>query len=166
MTAYLLDINLLIALTDPMHVHHEASHQWFADKGQQAWATSPLIENGFIRVASHPNYPNSPGDVAAAFSILRRLCETPGRHFWTEDLSILEILEPDAIITHAQLTDVYLLGLAVHKGGKLATLDQRIPADAVRGGREALNLVAGWDRTEADRMQSVSKLKNSGGKDS
>jgi uncharacterized protein len=139
--AYLLDVNLLIALADPMHVHHDASHTWFEEEGQKAWATCPLTENGFIRVASHPNYPNSPGDFPAVFSILRQACEAPGHHFWTEDLSILEILGPDAIITHAQITDIYLLGLAVHKGGKLATLDQRIPADLVRGGREALELI-------------------------
>ena len=138
---YLLDINLLIALTDPMHVHHELSHQWFVEKGQQAWATCPLTENGFIRIASHPKYPNRPGDVSAVCSILRQVCETPGHHFWTEDLSILELLEPDAIITHAQITDVYLLGLAAHNQGKLATLDKRIPMDAVRGGRQALELI-------------------------
>jgi toxin-antitoxin system PIN domain toxin len=141
MTIHLLDINLILALTDPMHVHHETSHQWFAENGQLAWATCPLTENGFIRIASHPKYPNRPGDVSVVFSILRQLCEATGHHFWPEDLSILEILEADAIITHAQITDVYLLGLAVRNKGKLATLDQRIPVDAVRGGRQALELV-------------------------
>lgn len=67
--------------------------------------------------------------------------KSPGHYFWTEDLSILEILEPDAIITHSQITDVYLLGLAVRNKGKLATLDQRIPVDAVRGGRQARELI-------------------------
>jgi len=141
MTTYLLDVNLLLALSDPMHVHHESAHRWFAKKGRQAWATCPLTENGFIRIASHPNYPNRPGDVTAVVAILRQLCEAPGHHFWAEDMSILQILEPDAIITHVQVTDVYLLGLAVHKKGKLATLDQRIPVDALRGGRKALELI-------------------------
>ncbi|MBT8366554.1 MAG: VapC toxin family PIN domain ribonuclease, partial [Deltaproteobacteria bacterium] len=77
MTIHLLDINLLLALTDPMHVHHEPSHQWFAEKGQKAWATCPLTENGFVRIASHPNYPNRPGDVPAVFLILRQICESP-----------------------------------------------------------------------------------------
>jgi hypothetical protein len=140
-TIYLLDINLLLALTDPMHVHHEHAHSWFDKKGQQAWATCPLIENGFVRIASHPNYPNRPGDVPAVLSILRQLCEAKGHHFWSEDLSILDILTPDSIITHAQITDVYLLGLAAHNKGKLATLDLRIPVDAVRGGRQALELI-------------------------
>ncbi|MBM3791834.1 MAG: VapC toxin family PIN domain ribonuclease [Acidobacteria bacterium] len=141
MTACLLDVNLLLALSDPMHIHHGSAHCWFAEKGHRAWATCPLTENGFIRIASHPNYPNRPGDVAAVSAILRQLCEAPGHRFWAEDVSILSILKPDAIITHAQLTDVYLLGLALHKRGKLATLDQRIPVDAVRDGRKALELI-------------------------
>ena len=141
MITYLLDINVLLALADPMHVHHEPSHQWFAERGQQAWATCPLTENGFLRIASHPKYPNRPGDIPAVFSILRQICAAPGHHFWAEDLSILDILEPDAIITHAQITDVYLLGLAAHKNGKLATMDQRIPVDAVRGGSQALEII-------------------------
>jgi len=141
MTTYLLDVNLLLALSDPMHVHHESAHRWFAKKGRQAWATCPLTENGFIRIASHPNYPNRPGDVTPVIDILRQLCEAPGHHFWPEESSILQVLEPEAIITHVQVTDVYLLGLAVHKKGKLATLDQRIPVDALRGGRKALELI-------------------------
>jgi hypothetical protein len=140
-TVYLLDINLLLALMDPMHVHHEPSHQWFAENGQQAWATCPLTENGFIRIAGNPNYPNRPGNITAVFSILRQLCEAAGHHFWPEDLSILDILAPDSIITHNQITDVYLLGLAVHNKGKLATLDRRIPAEVLPGGRRALELI-------------------------
>ena len=125
-----------------MHIHHEISHQWFAEKGQQAWATCPLTENGFVRIASHPNYPNRPGDVPAVLSILRQVCESPGHHFWNEDLTILEIMQTDAIITHAQITDVYLLGLALSKQGKLATLDLRIPVNAVRGGAGALEIIS------------------------
>jgi toxin-antitoxin system PIN domain toxin len=141
LTIYLLDINVLLALADPMHVHHEPSHQWFTERGQAAWATCPLTENGFVRIASHPKYPNRPGDVPAVLSILRQFCDSPGHCFWAEDLSILDIVEPEAIITHSQITDIYLLGLAVRKNGKLATLDRRILVDAVRGGRQALELI-------------------------
>ncbi len=141
MTTCLLDVNLLLALSDPMHVHHEQAHRWFSERGHLAWATCPLTENGFVRVASHPNYPNRPGSITAVLAILRQFCEAPGHHFWAENISILDLLEPEAIITHAQVTDIYLLGLAVHKKGKLASLDQRIPAEAVRGGRKALELI-------------------------
>ena len=138
---YLLDINMLIALTDPMHVHHESAHKWFAAKGHAAWATCPLTQNGFVRITSHPNYPNRPGDVSAVISILRKVCKSPGHHFWAEDLSILKILKPDAIITHAQITDVYLLGLAMHHEGKLATLDRRIAVNSIQNGRQALEII-------------------------
>lgn len=141
MTTYLLDINLLLALSDPMHIHHEPAHRWFADKGHQAWATCPMTENGFLRIASHPNYPNRPGDLPAVFAILSQLCEAPGHQFWGEDLSILDILKPDAIITHAQVTDVYLAGLAAHRKGKLATLDQNIPVHAIRDGKDAVEFI-------------------------
>ena len=142
MTTYLLDVNMLLALIDPMHIHHDAAHVWFSEKGHPDWATCPITENGFLRVASHPNYPNRPGDVPVVLAILQKLCEAQGHHYWTEDVSILDILEPQAIITHAQITDVYLLGLAVHNGGKLATLDQKIPVDAIRDGSEGLELIS------------------------
>lgn len=141
MTTYLLDVNLLLALSDPMHVHHESAHRWFASRGQLAWATCPITENGFVRIASHPSYPNRPGDVPAVLSILHRFCATPGHHFWSADVSIRDVLQPGAVITHSQVTDIFLLGLAVHKGGKLATLDRRIFASAIRGGNEALELL-------------------------
>lgn len=141
MTVYLLDVNVLLALTDPMHVHHEVAHRWFVVTGRAAWATCPLTENGFVRIASHPCYPNRPGDVNVVVSVLGQLCTVGDHKCWSEDLSIREVLEPGTVITHAQITDVYLLGLAVRHGGKLATLDQRLPARAVRGGAQALELI-------------------------
>lgn len=142
MTVFLLDVNVLLALTDPMHVHHDAAHGWFAEIGRQSWATCPITENGFVRVASNPRYPNRPGEVPVVLDILRRFCALDGHQFWPEDVSIRELIPPDAVITHNQLTNAYLLGLAVAKGAKLATLDQRIAAEIVRGGQEALTLVA------------------------
>ncbi len=72
---------------------------------------------------------------------LRQFCRADGHFFWAEDISIRDLLEAEALITHAQITDVYLLGLAVQMNGKLATLDRRIPAAAVRGGRNAIELI-------------------------
>lgn len=77
----------------------------------------------------------------AALQLLRDMHEAPGHAFWHDDISITARLEPGELITSAQTTDVYLLGLAAHRGEKLATLDERIPADAVSGGRAALELV-------------------------
>jgi predicted nucleic acid-binding protein len=61
---YLLDVNVLLALCDPLHVHHAAAHRWFAAVGRFAWATCPITENGFVRIAAHRSYPNRPGDAA------------------------------------------------------------------------------------------------------
>ena len=141
MTVYLLDVNLLLALSDPVHEHHEMAHRWFGEHGQAAWATCPITENGFVRVASHPKYPNRPGDSSVVLAILRRFCAAEGHHFWAEDVSLRDMLEPGSVVTPAQVTDVFLLGLAAHAGGKLATLDQRIPAAAVRKGAQALERI-------------------------
>jgi len=141
MITYLLDINLLLALSDPMHVQHETAHTWFAKTGHLSWATCPLTENGFVRIASHPRYPNRPGDVPIVLALLRQFCTLEGHHFWTEDITIRDILDADSIITHAQITDIYLLGLAIYKGGKLASLDQHIPTHAIQDGRAALELI-------------------------
>lgn len=142
MTTYLLDVNVLLALTDPMHIHHEAAHRWLAVKGQSAWATCPITENGYIRIASHPNYPNRPGNIPAVLAIPRQLCAAQGHRFWAAEVSLRELLHPGLLIAHSQITAVYLLGLAVHKGGKLATLDQRIAPEAIQGGGDALEVIA------------------------
>lgn len=141
MTSYLLDVNLLLALMDPMHVHHDAAHRWFSQKGSQSWATCPLTENGFVRVASHPRYPNSVGNVGVILGLLNQFCGLDGHQFWMADVSVRELLSPEVVLGHNQLTDVYLLGLAVRYGGKLATLDQRIPASLVEGGIDAIELI-------------------------
>jgi uncharacterized protein len=140
-TTYLLDVNLLLALSDSMHIHHDAAHRWFAATGSSAWATCALTENGFVRIASHPRYPNRPGDVTTVVALLRRFCALDGHHFWPEDISLRELLMPGAIITHNHITDVYLLGLAVYHDGKLATFDRHIPAVAVDGGETALEII-------------------------
>lgn len=141
MTAFLLDVNVLLALSDPMHVHHDAAHRWFSGRRRSGWATCPITENGFVRVASHPSYPNRPGDAPVVLGILRQFCAVDGHHFWADDISLRDVLSPGMAVTHSQLTDVFLLGLAVHAGGHLATFNRHIPARAIQGGERALELI-------------------------
>jgi uncharacterized protein len=75
-------------------------------------------------------------------AILHQLCETSGHVFWPDDVSLRDVLVPGAIITHAQVTDVYLAGLAARRQGRLATLDRRIPTAAIRDGGDVLELVS------------------------
>jgi len=73
--------------------------------------------------------------------LLRQFCAHAGHHFWGDELSIRELLAEDAAVTSSQLTDLYLLGLAVKNRAKLATLDQAVPASIIPGGLQALEVV-------------------------
>jgi uncharacterized protein len=140
---FLLDVNVLIALIDPTHVHHEPAHTWFGDEGRNSWASCPLTQNGALRIVSHPAYPNTPGAPSIVAEILSRLFRLPGHVFWPDDISLLDAdrFTPSALLSHKQITDTYLLGLAAAHNGKLATLDSRLSATATRGGRNSLFLI-------------------------
>jgi uncharacterized protein len=140
---FLLDVNVLIALIDPSHVSHESAHAWFSSEGRRDWATCPITENGLVRIISNPKYPNAVVTPADALALLGRLVSLPGQVFWPDDVSLRDaaLFEPDGMAAAGQVTDGYLLGLAVAHGGKLATLDRRLSALAVKGGAKALHLI-------------------------
>ena len=140
---FLLDVSVLIALLDPIHVHHDLVHEWFAIEGQKNWATCPLTENGVLRIVGHHTYRNFPGNVKTVAESLSKLRSLPGHTFWPDDISLLDSPKIDLtrLLTAAQLTDSYLLGLAQAHAGQLATLDQRMVTDAVREGAKSLHLI-------------------------
>lgn len=143
MTTFLLDINVLIALIDPVHVQHDAAHEWFATHGQQSWATCPLTENGVLRIVGHVRYPNSPGTPSAVAPLMAGLRALPGHVFWFDDISLLdkEKFDMARLLSSGQVTDSYLLALACRHGGRLATFDHRLVAAAVHGGAQCLHLI-------------------------
>lgn len=140
---YLLDVNVLIALIDPAHIAHDAAHRWFVAHGQVAWATCPITENGVIRIVSHPGYPNTPGSPALVGDILGQMCALPGHRFLPDDISLVSDARFDRaqLLTHAQVTDSYLLALAAAHGGRLATFDRKLLTNAVRGGAAAVHVI-------------------------
>jgi uncharacterized protein len=141
---FLLDVNVLIALIDPAHVGHDAAHRWFEEQGRETWATCPLTENGVIRIVGHHSYPGTPGSPAAVAAIVVQLRTLPGHVFWPDDISPdgTEHIKVAQILTSAQITDSYLLALAVAHGGHLATLDHCLSPKGVKGGKAALHLIA------------------------
>lgn len=141
---FLLDVNVLIALIDPVHVSHNAAHAWFLREGQQSWATCPMTENGVLRIVGHASYPNTPGSPAVVAGILAQFRTLAGHEFWPDDVSLVGTGQVDAtqILTSGQVTDSYLLALAVARQGRLATFDRRLSTKAVKGGKAALHLLA------------------------
>ena len=141
----LLDVNVLIALLDPDHVFHEGAHAWWRDNLEKGWASCPITENGVVRIMSHPGYSQAATFVAS--DLIARLTEfssASDREFWPDNLSLLdsEVFESSRIHGSAQLTDIYLLALAVAHDGRLATFDRNIPLSVVsRAGRPNLCVI-------------------------
>jgi len=130
----LLDVNVLIALLDADHSLHARATQWFGEHARAGWASCPITENGCTRIMSHPGYPNA----LPVQAVMARLAEarTGGLHeFWPDDVSLLDIQVADSARIHGprQITDVYLIALAVRHGGRFVTLDAAVARDAVIG---------------------------------
>jgi hypothetical protein len=138
----LLDINVLLALVDPHHVDHERAHAWAADGLGQGWATCALTQIGFVRILSQPSYPH-PVPVDQAVSLLAEATSLQGHTLWTCDLPLTDDhFRPRHLLGHRQLTDTYLLGLAVRQRGTFVTLDRRVDLQTVTGaGAEHLTVV-------------------------
>jgi len=142
-TVALLDVNVLIALLDRRHVHHEQAHGWFATAQGNGWATCPLTQNAVLRILGQPRYPNSPGPPAVVAPLVAELVRHPQHQFWPDSLSLLveSHVDPSRLLDATQLTDTYLLALAVRHGGRLVSFDRRLSCEGVAGGREALLLI-------------------------
>ena len=143
--AALLDVNVLLALFNPRHIHHDVAHDWFFDRADRAWATCAITENGLIRLATNPASHLEPYRAVEVLDHLRHFCSSPHHVFWTESVSLTDtaLFNLAHIGGHRQITDVYLLGLAKRRGGTLVTLDDSIPLKAVIGAtRRHLSILA------------------------
>jgi toxin-antitoxin system PIN domain toxin len=141
----LLDVNVLVALFDPSHVHHEAAHSWFRVNRSRRWATCVLTENSFVRVLSSPAYPGRRTTVEDAVTRLGMFCASREHVFWPSSLSIRDRgrFRWNHVQGHRQLTDIYLLALAVSNQGRLVTFDSAISIRSVEGAKpHHLELVA------------------------
>jgi hypothetical protein len=130
----LLDVNVLIALLDAAHVHHREARAWLEGNITEGWASCPITQNGCIRILSQPAYPGAqpPAVIAAR---LAEAVATRWHEFWADDFSAVAsgALDWQQILSSRQLTDAYLLALAVRRGGRLVSLDRAVPLAAVTG---------------------------------
>jgi uncharacterized protein len=123
---FLLDVNVLIALVDQDHVHHSAAVRWFNASGKHNWGTCAFTEAGFLRVMTGPKTGSWP--LAKMTRLLERLADHPGYHYWPISTSWATLSAPFAarLYGHQQITDAFLLGMAVKEHGVLVTLDQAL----------------------------------------
>ena len=125
---HLLDVNVLVALFDPAHTCHDAAHAWFSLHRKDGWATCPLTENGLVRVIAHPSYSGRRTSVSDAVNRLGRFRRSGHHSFWADSVSLCDAPLVIAREIHGpgQITDAYLLALAVKNSGRLVTFDPGI----------------------------------------
>ena len=125
MRGFLLDVNVLIALLWARHEHHVAALRWFAGASERGWATCSLTQLGFVRIVSNAAFSADAVRPSQAVAILETNLRHPTHATWEDRWGAVAVLEPFAggLIGHRQVTDAYLLGLAIKHGGRLATFD-------------------------------------------
>src|SRR5690606_14314833 len=121
------DVNVLLALFDETHVFHHLAHDWLNTYITIGWASCPLTQNGYLRIVSSPAY-SGVISLSDAGSRLRKATSTQKHHFWPDSISLLDrnAVHMDRLLGAKQLTDAYLLALAVHNGGTFATFDRKL----------------------------------------
>jgi uncharacterized protein len=133
---YLLDVNVLLALSMPTHQHHLAATEWF-DEADFMWATTPVTEAGYVRLAINPRITGYPVTTAQAVGALHELRATPGHLFVVDDTSLAyPVVNLGPLAGTKQVTDFHLVNLAAQKDLRLATFDGsllRSLAEADRG---------------------------------
>lgn len=127
-------MNVLIALLDADHLHHHAARRWLAAHIGLGWASCPITENGCVRIMSQPAYPNAL-PVAAVAERLTRATATQYHAFWPDSVSLLKpgVIDHSQLRGPGQITDAYLLALAVEHGGRLLSFDRRLRLQSVPG---------------------------------
>jgi len=123
----LLDVNMLVAIGWSSHAHHKHALKWFAENRESGWATCPITQCGFVRLSCNSAFTPDAVTPVEAVRLLRKLAASGGHTFWPDELNMASDLMPADLVTgHRQVTDAYLLGLAMHHGGRLVTLDQKL----------------------------------------
>lgn len=121
MRAFLLDVNVLVAIAWPQHVHHRHAREWFSQVGSRGWATTPVTESGFIRVSSNPRVIFDARTPAEAADFLTALRGTGSWEFWVDDIQVSSALS--GVTGYRQVTDAHLLQLSHDRGGSVVTFD-------------------------------------------
>lgn len=122
------DVNVLVALAWPNHVHHPAAVAWFEADRDAGWATCPVTESGFLRVSSNRKAILTARPIEETAEMLRAWRNLPGHDFWADDVCLVDGDEIDIgrIVGYRQITDAHLLALAIRRSGRLVTFDRAV----------------------------------------
>jgi toxin-antitoxin system PIN domain toxin len=125
---FLLDVNVLVAMAWPAHDSHSKVQAWLSIHAPSGWATCPLTQCAFVRILSNPAFSPSSLSPRDALALLQTNLSHSAHQFWPDELGLVQALSSLAsqLEGHQQVTDAYLLGLAMHRAGKLATMDKSI----------------------------------------
>jgi toxin-antitoxin system PIN domain toxin len=122
----LLDVNVFVALLAENHIHHQLVTEWFNASPRLQWAICPFTEAGFLRNATAAR----PGQItmSEATAVLARMAQRPGYHYLPISADWHTLCSPffRRLYGTKQVTDAYLLGLAVREGLSLVTLDKAV----------------------------------------
>ena len=133
----LYDVSALLALFDEEHRKHDPVFSWFTANAGEGWASCPLAQNGFLRIISQPSYLR-PRSLIEAYERLLDATSDINHQFIADDISLLDntLVRFRDLGGPGQLTDVYLLALAVAHNMRLVTLDKRVLLTPVVGATE------------------------------
>jgi uncharacterized protein len=123
---YLLDVNVFVALLTENHFHHGLVTEWFNASPRLRWAICPFTEAGFLRNATAAR----PGQISMseATAVLARIAQHTGYHYLPIPADWHTLCTPffQRLYGTKQVTDAYLLGLAVRERLALVTLDKAV----------------------------------------
>jgi uncharacterized protein len=125
----LLDVNVLIALLLPVHVHHVRAQRWLEEDGEQdGWATCAVTELGAIRICAQLPVQREPRATAEAILLLHEASRSHA--FWSDNVSPAAMSDVRSSPSGKHVTDRYLLGLAKRHSGRIVTFDRLLAANA------------------------------------
>jgi len=137
---YLLDVNVLVALTNPHLGRYAYVQRWFSCV--DSWATTPVTENGLFRLTINPTISGSRLSAADVTALLAAVRAWPGHVFLPDDTSLADpVIDLTGVVGHRQVTDAHLVNLAARHGVVLATLDASIEQMLVPKDRRWVHLV-------------------------
>ena len=125
MARFLLDANVLIALSWSNHAHHSAALNWFKGHAAQGWATCAFTQLAFVRVILQPAFSGSALQAGEVIELLA-LNTAHAKHRYLNvdfDMRAVQVTCTGGLLGHRQITDAWLLATAVRHKTKLVTFD-------------------------------------------